>query len=68
MLMKPIKYSMKNSFLPFSTFIEYQKQLKELKSTLRLKKSSISEACKIFDAYIKPQQKLSRDIMKMRKE
>lgn len=63
-----IKNSVTHLFLPFSTFIEYQKKLRELKSALYVKKSSIAEARKLMDAYIKPSQKLSDDILKMREE
>lgn len=62
------KDSVTHLFLPFSTFIEYQKKISELKTALHLKKSSITDARKLLDAYIKPSQKLSDDILKMREE
>lgn len=66
--MGAVKKSLDHSFLPFTTFIEYQKKLTELKADLHIKKPSIAEARKILDAYIKPSQKLSDDILKMREE
>lgn len=63
-----IKNSVTHLFLPFSTFIEYQKKLRELKAALHVKKFSITEARKLLDAYIKPSQKLSDDILNMREE
>jgi len=62
------KDSVFNSFLPLSTFIEYQKKLRELKAALPVKKGSIAEARKVLDAYIKPSEKLSNDISKIREE
>lgn len=66
--MRIVKNFLKHSFLPFPTFIEYQKRLMELKASLQVKKSSIVEARHILDAYMKPTQKLSDDILKMREE
>ena len=62
------KDSVYHSFLPLPAFIEYQKKLRELKTALRVKKFSIAEARKLLDAYIKPSQKLSDDIIKTREE
>ena len=66
--MKPNKNLLNHSFLSFPTFIEYKKKLTELKATLLIKKSSIVEARKILDNYIKPSHKLSDDIIHMREE
>ncbi|HHT9121557.1 MAG TPA: hypothetical protein ACFYEF_01700 [Candidatus Wunengus sp. YC63] len=66
--MRTVKNSVDHSFLPFPTFIEYKKNLTELKTALHIKKSSIADVRKILDAYIKPSQKLSDDIIKMREE
>ncbi len=63
-----VKDSTAHSFLPLPTFIEYQRKLRELKAALRVKKFSITEARKLLDAYIKPSEKLSDDILKMREE
>lgn len=67
--MKSAKKSLNNSFIPFFTFIEYRKKLTQLKTKFNIrKKSSVVEARKILDAYIKTPQKLSDDILKMREE
>ncbi len=65
--MKTAKKSLNHPFVPFSTFIEYRKKLKELKSALHIKKASITEARKILNTYITT-HKLSNDIIKMREE
>lgn len=65
--MKTVKNSLNNSFTPLFTFIEYRKKLMQLKTKFRIrKKSSVVEARKILDTYIKTPQKLSNDILKMR--
>lgn len=66
--MRTVKNSVDQSFLPLPTFIGYKKNLTELKTALHIKKSSIDEARKILDAYIKPSRKLSDDIIKIRGE
>lgn len=67
--MKTAKNQLNYSFIPFLTFIEYRKELLHLKDTLNIKKrSSVLEARKILDSYMKPPQKLSDDILKMREE
>ena len=66
--MKASKNIMNHSFLSFTTFIEYQKKIRDLKDSLPIKKSSIKEAQKILDTYINLSQKLSDDIIRMREE
>ena len=66
--MKTVKDSLNLSFIDFSTFIEYQKKLTELRSTLHLKDTSIVEARNTLNSYIKPSHKLSNDVIKMREE
>lgn len=67
--MKTVKASLDQSFTPFFTFIEYQNKIIELETTLRIKETlSIKKARKLLDNYIKPHQKLSDDILKMREE
>jgi len=66
--MKTLENPINYSFTAFSTFIEYKKKLAELKTSLHVKSSSIIEARKTIDTYIKPSHKLSNDVIKMREE
>ena len=66
--MKTVKKPVDYSFLPLPTRIEHKKNLKELKTALHAKESSIANARRILDAHIKPSQKLSDDIIKTREE
>ncbi len=66
--MKTAKKTLDHSFISFTTFIEYKKKLAELKTSLHIKKASITEARRILDTYIKPPHKLSDDILHMREE
>ena len=67
--MKTAKNSFNDTFIPLFTLIEYRKKLMQLKTKLHIReKSSIVEARKILDSYIKPPRKLSDDILKMREE
>lgn len=70
MCMKTVKKPADYSFLPLPipTRIEHKKNLKELKTALHVKESSVANARRILDALIKPSQKLSDDIIKTREE
>lgn len=66
--MKTAKKTQTHSFLPITSFIEYQKKLKELKTSLHIKKATATEARKVLDSYVTPSHKLSDDLLHMREE